>query len=66
MSVRWLVALAACAVVCVGADRGGSSLRGAVEALQRRQRSRTEPPLDPVPEYDAYYEFVPPPGYPGE
>ncbi|XP_053614647.1 uncharacterized protein LOC128677665 [Plodia interpunctella] len=64
MSVKWLWAVAACAVACAGAERGGSSLRGALEALQRRQRGRMHPPMDPLPEYDALYEFVPPQVYP--
>ncbi|XP_059051100.1 uncharacterized protein LOC131845948 [Achroia grisella] len=65
MSGRWLWTIAACAVVCVSADRGGSSLRGALEALQRRQRGRMHVPLAPLPDYDApIYEFVPPQGYP--
>ncbi|XP_052757765.1 uncharacterized protein LOC113522408 [Galleria mellonella] len=65
MSGRWLWTIAAWAVVCVSADRGGSSLRGALEALQRRQRGRMHGPLAPLPDYDTpIYEFVPPQGYP--
>ncbi|XP_028169842.1 uncharacterized protein LOC114359589 [Ostrinia furnacalis] len=62
MSVTWLL-VAAC-LACASADRGGSSLRGALEALQRRQRGRMHGPLAPQPDYDQLYEFVPPQGYP--
>lgn len=62
--MRWLLVVAACAVAYVGADRGGSSLRGALEALQRRQRGRVHGPILPDPDYDALYEFVPPRAYP--
>ncbi|XP_013183929.2 uncharacterized protein LOC106129803 [Amyelois transitella] len=64
MGVRWIWVIAACALACAGAERGGSSLRGALEALQRRQRGRMHPPMEPLPQYDALYEFVPPQGYP--
>ncbi|KAM3967682.1 LOW QUALITY PROTEIN: uncharacterized protein ACR2FA_011235 [Aphomia sociella] len=64
MSVRWLWTIAACLVAYGSAERGGSSLRGALEALQRRQRGRMHGPLAPLPDYDAsIYEFVPPQGY---
>ncbi|XP_047018924.1 uncharacterized protein LOC124629539 [Helicoverpa zea] len=63
MGLLWLL-LAACALMCASADRGGSSLRGALEALQRRQRGRMHGPILPQPDYDALYEFVPPQGYP--
>ncbi|RVE51142.1 hypothetical protein evm_004285 [Chilo suppressalis] len=64
MMATWVWVLAAVAVACAGADRGGSSLRGALEALQRRQRGRTHGPYAPQPDYDAFYEFVPPQAYP--
>ncbi|VVC95226.1 unnamed protein product [Leptidea sinapis] len=38
------------------AERGGS-LRGALEALQRRQRGRVHAPI--VQDYDTLYEFNP-------
>ncbi|KAJ8736087.1 hypothetical protein PYW08_006743 [Mythimna loreyi] len=63
MGLTWLL-LAACALACAGADRGGSSLRGALEALQRRQRGRMHGPILPQPDYESLYEFVPPQGYP--
>lgn len=58
------MAIAACAATCVSGDRGGSSLRGALEALQRRQRGRMHGPILPQPDYDSLYEFIPPQGYP--
>lgn len=64
MGLTWLC-MAMLLVAGAGADRGGSSLRGALEALQRRQRGHVHPPLAPQPDYDALYEFVPPQGYPG-
>ncbi|KAH9628379.1 hypothetical protein HF086_015909 [Spodoptera exigua] len=63
MGLKWLFVVA-CTLACVSADRGGSSLRGALEALQRRQRGRMHGPILPQPDYDALYEFVPPQGYP--
>lgn len=63
MRLIWMWVFAACAVVGASAERGGS-LRGALEALQRRQRSRLRGQLPP-PDYDALYEFVPPQAYPG-
>ncbi|XP_026738938.1 uncharacterized protein LOC113501846 [Trichoplusia ni] len=63
MGLTWLLLLA-CALTCACADRGGSSLRGALEALQRRQRGRMHGPVLPQPDYDSLYEFVPPQGYP--
>ncbi|KAJ0182317.1 hypothetical protein K1T71_001686 [Dendrolimus kikuchii] len=64
MSITWLLALAACGLAYANADRGGSSLRGALEALQRRQRGRTPGPIITQPDYDSLYEFIPPQGYP--
>lgn len=64
MGLTWLLLLA-CALACASADRGGSSLRGALEALQRRQRGRMHGPILPQPDYESLYEFVPPQGYPG-
>ncbi|KAI8438880.1 hypothetical protein MSG28_011216 [Choristoneura fumiferana] len=60
MTAAWVLA-AACALACAGAgaERGGS-LRGALEALQRRQRGRVHPP---VADYDQY-EIIPPNAYP--
>ncbi|XP_049882264.1 uncharacterized protein LOC126378111 isoform X2 [Pectinophora gossypiella] len=49
-------------LLAVAAADPGSSLRGAVEALQRRQRSHRGPVI-PAPDYDTLYEFIPP-GYP--
>ncbi|CAH2102167.1 unnamed protein product [Euphydryas editha] len=60
MRVLWLCMAAACMVVCT-AERGGS-LRGALEALQRRQRGRVHVPIEP-PDYDTLYDFVPPQVY---
>lgn len=40
-------------------ERGGASLRSALEALQRRQRGRSHGPLAPLPDYDAVYEYLP-------
>lgn len=65
MGLRWLLAIAACVVACAGADHGGSSLRGALEALQRRQRGRIHGPIVPPPDYESLYEFVPPQAYLG-
>ncbi|CAG9796366.1 unnamed protein product [Diatraea saccharalis] len=64
MGVTWLWVMAACALASANGDRGGSSLRGALEALQRRQRGRVHSPLVTQTDYDALYEFVPPQGYP--
>lgn len=66
MGVWWVVVAMSLVAAAAQADRGGSSLRGALEALQRRQRSRVHPPMLPQPDYDALYEFVPPQGYPGK
>lgn len=61
MLVSWLLA----PLVLACAAEPGSSLRGAVEALQRRQRGvHARGLVLPVPDYDALYEFIPP-GYPG-
>ncbi|XP_061708216.1 uncharacterized protein LOC133518570 [Cydia pomonella] len=54
--VLWVLALALTGAAA--AERGGS-LRGALEALQRRQRGRA-PPM--APDYDLY-EVLPPNGY---
>lgn len=62
MRVLWLYVAAAYMVVCM-AERGGS-LRGALEALQRRQRGRIHVPIE-QPDYDTLYDFVPPQAYPG-
>lgn len=62
MRMLWMWVVAACAVSCT-ADRGGS-LRGALEALQRRQRGRVHAPL-PQSDYDMLYDFVPPQTYIG-
>ncbi|XP_023951930.1 uncharacterized protein LOC112055875 [Bicyclus anynana] len=62
MQMLWMLVLVACAVASASADRGGS-LRGALEALQRRQRSRMQGRLPP-PDYESLYEFVPPQAYP--
>ncbi|CAH2050799.1 unnamed protein product, partial [Iphiclides podalirius] len=64
MTIRlaWVVlAVAVASSIADRADRG-SSLRGALEALQRRQRGRDYGPV--IPDYDALYEFVPPQAYP--
>ncbi|KAJ2948036.1 hypothetical protein O0L34_g9834 [Tuta absoluta] len=50
-------------LVAVAAAEPGASLRGAVEALQRRQRAHVRGPIAPSPDYDTLYEFIPP-GYP--
>lgn len=65
MGVTWILVAVTLAVAGAQADREGSSLRGALEALQRRQRGRVHPPMIAQPDYDALYEFVPPQGYPG-
>ncbi|XP_072936918.1 uncharacterized protein [Epargyreus clarus] len=59
MRTTWVWLAAALLVACSSADRGGS-LRGALEALQRRQRGRVHVPIVPPADYDALYEFVPP------
>lgn len=65
MRTTWVWLAAALLVACSNADRGGS-LRGALEALQRRQRGRVHVPIVPPADYDALYEFVPPQvQYPG-
>ncbi|XP_047520240.1 stress response protein NST1 [Pieris napi] len=63
MIIFWLWAVIACLVSNSAAERGGS-LRGALEALQRRQRGRlhTSGPIVPQ-DYDTLYEFVPPQAY---
>lgn len=66
MNLTWIIALVACTVACANSERGGSSLRGALEALQRRQRGRTRGPIIPEPDYDALYEFIPPQAYPDQ
>lgn len=65
MALIWLWVVVCVTVAGAGADRGGSSLRGALEALQRRQRGRMHGPILPQPDYDSLYEFVPPQSYPG-
>ncbi|XP_038208398.1 uncharacterized protein LOC119829767 [Zerene cesonia] len=63
MGVLWIWAVAACFLATSAADRGGS-LRGALEALQRRQRGRIHNQGPVIPQdYDALYEFVPPQAY---
>ncbi|CAG4977538.1 unnamed protein product [Parnassius apollo] len=66
MTIRWVLVLAALTIACASSERGnrGSSLRGALEALQRRQRGRNHGSIVPQPDYDAVYEFVPPQTYP--
>lgn len=59
MGVRWLLLVVACALTCAGAERNGGSLRGALEALQRRQRGRFHVP-ETLPDYDAFYEYLQP------
>ncbi|XP_050681915.1 uncharacterized protein LOC126977231 [Leptidea sinapis] len=61
MAILWLLVIAACLTASSCAERGGS-LRGALEALQRRQRGRVHAPI--VQDYDTLYEFVPPQNYP--
>ncbi|XP_026486588.2 uncharacterized protein LOC113393760 [Vanessa tameamea] len=61
MRVLWLCLATVCMVVCT-AERGGS-LRGALEALQRRQRGRVHVPVESS-DYEAFYDFVPPQAYP--
>lgn len=65
MSVPWLWLTIACAIAYAGAERSGGSLRGALEALQRRQRSRFHIPPS-LPDYDSLYEVLPQPSYPGK
>ncbi|XP_034831558.2 uncharacterized protein [Maniola hyperantus] len=62
MRATWIWVFVVCVVACASAERGGS-LRGALEALQRRQRSRLRGQVPP-PDYEALYEFVPPQTYP--
>ncbi|CAK1540270.1 unnamed protein product [Leptosia nina] len=63
MIILYLWAVAACFVGNSAGERGGS-LRGALEALQRRQRGRlhNQGPII-AQDYDALYEFVPPQPY---
>lgn len=63
MHLIWAWILVVCTVSCSTAERG-SSLRGALEALQRRQRGRTHTQFA-QPDYDSVYEYVPPQSYPG-
>ncbi|OWR45471.1 hypothetical protein KGM_215739 [Danaus plexippus plexippus] len=62
MHLIWAWILVVCTVSCSTAERG-SSLRGALEALQRRQRGRTHTQFA-QPDYDSVYEYVPPQSYP--
>ncbi|KAG7310419.1 hypothetical protein JYU34_003196 [Plutella xylostella] len=59
MGLLWLWLAAACMVAGAIGERGGASLRSALEALQRRQRGRSHGPLAPLPDYDAVYEYLP-------
>lgn len=57
MNILLLWTVAACVFATTTSAERGSSLRGALEALQRRQRGRMHPPLD----YDSLYEVLPQP-----
>ncbi|KPJ07341.1 hypothetical protein RR48_04135 [Papilio machaon] len=66
MSIKWSWVLVALAVASASGERErrGSSLRGALEALQRRQRGRSHGPIMPPPDYEDIYEYLPPHAYP--
>ncbi|XP_068626520.1 uncharacterized protein [Battus philenor] len=66
MTIQWAWLLATCAIACASSEHGprGSSLRGALEALQRRQRGRNHEPIMSASDYEDIYEFLPPHAYP--
>ncbi|KPI95099.1 hypothetical protein RR46_12103 [Papilio xuthus] len=66
MTIKWSWVLVALVVASASGERErrGSSLRGALEALQRRQRGRSHGPIMPPPDYEDIYEYLPPHAYP--